>query len=97
MPHTHSAEKRHRQDEKRRLHNRAIKKAIKTQIKAFFATLTDGTAEAKAKEFTAAVKKLDRAAAKRVIHPNAAARKKSQLARKLHSKAPGAPAASAKA
>jgi len=97
MPHTHSAEKRHRQDEKRRLHNRATKKAIKVQIKTFLSTLTDGTVEAKAKEFTAAVKKLDRAAAKRVIHPNAAARKKSQLARKLQAKTAGGPAATAKA
>jgi small subunit ribosomal protein S20 len=96
MPHTHSAEKRHRQDEKRRLHNRGIKKAIKVQIKAFLATLTDGTAEAKAKEFTAAVKKLDRAAAKRVIHPNSAARKKSQLARKLQGKTGGGSGATAK-
>jgi ribosomal protein S20 len=34
----------------------------------------------------AAIRKLDKAAAKRVIHPNAAARKKSQLARQLATK-----------
>ena len=34
MPHTRSAKKNLRKTEKRRLHNRAIKKAIKTQIKA---------------------------------------------------------------
>jgi len=89
MPHTHSAEKRLRQNEKRRLHNRAIKKSIKVQIKAFLAALTDGTPETVAAEYTSAVKKLDKAAAKRVVHPNLAARKKSQLARQLHAQAAG--------
>jgi small subunit ribosomal protein S20 len=45
------------------------------------------------KEFTLAAKKLDKAAAKRVIHPNLAARKKSQLARLLRDKEKAAPAA----
>lgn len=83
MPHTPSAEKSLRQDEKRRLRNKAAKKAIKIQIKSFVASLSGGDAAA---EFKAAVRKLDKAAAKRVIHPNAAARKKSQLARKLAAK-----------
>ena len=86
MPHTNSAEKRHRQDEKRRLRNRAAMKALKGQVKKFEAVVNDGSAEVKAAEFKAAVKKLDKAAAKRVIHPNAAARKKSQLAKKLLAK-----------
>jgi small subunit ribosomal protein S20 len=80
MPHTPSAEKSLRQDEKRRLRNRAAKKAIKGQIKTFLGALDGGDAAAELKN---AIRKLDKAAAKRVIHPNAAARKKSQLARKL--------------
>jgi len=91
MPHTKSAKKSLRQDEKRRARNRAVKKALKTQLKKFAGTVTDGTAEQKQAEFIAAVKRLDKAAARRVIHPNAAARKKSQLARQLA--APAAPAA----
>ena len=83
MPHTKSAEKSLRQGEKRRLRNRAAKKAIRVQIKSFVAALGGGDAAA---EFKAAIRKLDKAAAKRVIHPNAAARKKSQLARKLAAK-----------
>ena len=83
MPHTKSAKKALRQDAKRRDRNKAVKKAIKAQIKKFTGVLTAGTAEQKQAEFVAAVKKLDKAAARRVIHPNAAARKKSQLARKL--------------
>ena len=83
MPHTKSAEKSLRQDEKRRLRNRAAKKAIKVQIKSFVAALDGGDA---ATEMKAAIRKLDKAAAKRVIHPNAAARKKSQIARKFATK-----------
>ena len=86
MPHTRSAKKHLRKDEKRRQHNRAIKSTIKTQIKKVMATAASGTVDQLRKEFTVAVKKLDRAAAKRVVHPNLAARKKSQLARLLNLK-----------
>jgi ribosomal protein S20 len=85
MPHTKSAKKHQRQSEKRRLHNRAIKKAIKTQIKRFEEAVS-GAVEALRQQYNLAAKKLDKAAAKRVIHPNLAARKKSQLARALHQK-----------
>ena len=86
MPHTKSAKKALRQDEKRRDRNRAVKKALRTQLKKFATVLKDGTAEQKQAEFVACVKKLDKAAVRRVIHPNAAARKKSQLALKLAAK-----------
>jgi len=86
MPHTKSAKKSLRQDEKRRARNRAVKKVLKNQLKKLAGVHTDGTAEQKQAEFVAAVKLLDKAAARRVIHPNAAARKKSQLARQLAAK-----------
>jgi small subunit ribosomal protein S20 len=89
MPHTKSAKKALRQDQKRRDRNRAVKKALKTQMKKFTAALTGGTADQKQAEFLACVKHLDKAAARRVIHPNAAARKKSQLALKLAAKPKG--------
>ena len=86
MPHTRSAKKNQRKTEKRRLHNRAIKKAIKTQIKKVEEVAESGAAEQLRTEYNLAAKKLDKAAAKRVIHPNLAARKKSQLARLVHAK-----------
>jgi small subunit ribosomal protein S20 len=86
MPHTRSAKKNLRKSEKRRLANRAHKRAVKTQVKRFLAAV-DGPIDELKKEFNLAAKKLDKAAAKRVIHPNLAARKKSQLARALHAKA----------
>jgi small subunit ribosomal protein S20 len=93
MPHTKSAKKRLRQNEKRRLRNRAMKSTIKTQIKQVLATAQGGTVEELQKQYNVAAKKLDHAAAKRIIHPNLAARKKSQLARLLNQKkaAPAAP------
>jgi small subunit ribosomal protein S20 len=86
MPHTRSAKKQLRKSRSRRLHNRAIKKTIKTQIKKVLETSEKGTLEELKKEFIVAVKKLDTAAAHRVVHPNLAARKKSQLAKLLHRK-----------
>lgn len=86
MPHTKSAKKRLRQNEKRRLRNRATKKAIKTQIKKVLAACKQGDLEQLRKEFKVAAKKLDKAAARRIIHANLAARKKSQLARMVHGK-----------
>jgi small subunit ribosomal protein S20 len=85
MPHTRSAKKNQRKNEKRRLRNRAAKSAIKTQVKRFLAAV-DGPTDQLRKEYNLAAKKLDKAAAKRIIHPNLAARKKSQLARALHRK-----------
>lgn len=85
MPHTRSAKKNVRKIEKRRLHNRAVKKAIKKQLRSF-AEAQDAPIEQLRSEFKLAAKKLDKAAAKRVIHPNLAARKKSQLARVLQAK-----------
>jgi small subunit ribosomal protein S20 len=85
MPHTRSAKKNLRKSEKRRLHNRAVKRTLKTHIKRFVAAL-DGPIEKLREEYNLAAKRLDKAAAKRIIHPNLAARKKSQMARKLHQK-----------
>jgi small subunit ribosomal protein S20 len=86
MPHTRSAKKNLRKTEKRRLYNRAIKKGIKKQIKQFLEVAAGGTVEDLRKEYNLTAKKLDKAAARHVVHPNLAARKKSQLARQLHEK-----------
>ena len=98
MPHLKSAKKRLRQNIKRRDHNRATKKALKKQLKAVFEVGGDkaATTEQLKKEATAAVKKLDKAAAKRVIHPNNAARKKSQIARLINAKSKAPPVAAEK-
>jgi small subunit ribosomal protein S20 len=87
MPHTRSAAKYLRKTEKRRLRNRAVKKAIKTQIKKFMDVAKAGNVDELQKELVVTAKKLDKAAAKRVVHPNMAARKKGQLAKLVNAKA----------
>ncbi|HEX6938293.1 MAG TPA: 30S ribosomal protein S20 [Longimicrobiales bacterium] len=80
MANSRSAEKRIRQAEKRRLRNRMQRSRLKTAIKKVLAATAADDALAAYRE-TAAM--LDRLATRRVIHPNKAARKKSQLAKKV--------------
>jgi small subunit ribosomal protein S20 len=88
MPNNAAAEKRMRQEQKRRLHNRSIKSIVKTQItKARQAITTDSVSAEDAQDSVrAAVSELDRAAKKGVIHPNNAARRKSRLMKQLNAK-----------
>ena len=79
MPTTKSAKKHLRQSTERRAKNRATKSSIKTQIRKVRAAVAAGDLAKAETEFRLAAKKLDRAGAKRVIHPNAAARTKSRL------------------
>jgi small subunit ribosomal protein S20 len=81
MPHTSSAKKRLRQTMKRRGRNRASLKAVKKQIKKVEEMAAKSPGDQLLAEIKNAIKKLDKAAARRVIHPNQAARKKSQLDR----------------
>ena len=83
MANTPSAEKRIRQERKRNEHNRAQRSRLKTAIRKV-EDATDASAAAEAYRETAAL--LDRLATRRLIHPNKAARKKSQLARAIQKK-----------
>jgi small subunit ribosomal protein S20 len=76
---TRSAEKAHRQSIKRRLRNRAVKSATKTAIKRANETIAAGDIDVAREAVRAAIKTLDRAAQKGVIHPNNAGRRKSRL------------------
>jgi small subunit ribosomal protein S20 len=86
MPHTRSAKKNLRKNEKRRLQNRSVKKAIKSEIKKAESLAASESLDALQAQCRLAIKKLDKAAAKRIVHPNLAARKKSQLAKLMHRK-----------
>jgi small subunit ribosomal protein S20 len=84
MPNNAAAQKRMRQEQKRRLHNRSVKSLVKTQItKARQAVAVDEDAE---EAVRAAVSELDRAAKKGVIHRNNAARRKSRLMKQLNAR-----------
>jgi small subunit ribosomal protein S20 len=81
MPHSRSAKKNLRKGEKRRVLNRAAKKAIKLQIKELLAVAKEGSIDQLKQAYNLAAKKLDKAAARKIVHANLAARRKSQLAR----------------
>lgn len=78
MPTIKSAEKRLRQSRKRREHNQSIRSGIRTLFHRIEETDSVEDAEELLQQLYA---RLDRAAGKDVIHPNKAARKKSQAAR----------------
>ena len=79
MPHNKSAKKRLRQNLERRAKNRSVKSSVKTQVRKVREAIAAGDVAKAETELRLAAKKLDRAGAKRVIHPNAAARTKSRL------------------
>lgn len=79
MPQTKSAKKRLKQNEKRRAANRAGRSKLRTLIKKVDAAIQEGNPETIKGAFQTAQKALDQAAAKRLIHANAAARLKSRL------------------
>jgi small subunit ribosomal protein S20 len=74
--------KRNRTNELDRQRNKAVRSQLKTKVKAAEKAVGDD-AEAALAAATAAVSVIDRAATKGVIHKNAAARKKSRLAKRL--------------
>ncbi len=82
MANTSSARKRIKQNEKRRLRNRALRSAIRSAVKTARAAVA-GKAPKAAEDVHAAIRELDRAVSRGVIHRNTAARKKSSLARSL--------------
>ena len=80
MPNIKSAKKRVLVTEVKNARNRAFKTALKTSLKKF--DVAEG--EAKQVAYKEAVKSVDQAVAKGVMHKNTAARKKSQLTKKLN-------------
>jgi small subunit ribosomal protein S20 len=78
-----SALKKNRQDQKRRIRNRAHASRLRTQMKKIGDALQSGDATTAAGMMKETVSLVDRTAKHRVIHPNAASRTKSRLARAL--------------
>ena len=84
MPNIKSAKKRVKIIEKKTLRNNMIKSEYKTVIKKFENALNSGNVEEAETLFSQATKKIDQACSKGVIVKNTAARKKSNLAKKLN-------------
>lgn len=83
MPQRRTALKRLRVDKTKHLHNKRLKTDLKSSIKKFLSLVSAKNAKEVKEFFPTIIAKLDRAAAKGIIHKNTAARKKSQFTRRL--------------
>ncbi len=83
MPNIKSAKKRVKVIATKTLRNKSINSELKTDVKKANLAIENG-AENKAEAVRVAMKRIDKAAAKGILHKNTAARRKSALARKLN-------------
>ncbi|MDR1923268.1 MAG: 30S ribosomal protein S20 [Planctomycetaceae bacterium] len=83
MPNIKSAKKRLRQNIVLRERNRSSRSFIRNRCKNVLQAIKEGNVEEAERLFQVATKALDQAGAKRIIHKNAAARKKSRLSAKI--------------
>ena len=83
MPNIKSAKKRVVVNNKRAMRNKSTNSALKTAIKKANLAIESGAADKEAL-VTVAIKKIDQAAAKGLLHKNNAARKKSALVNRLN-------------
>jgi small subunit ribosomal protein S20 len=87
MANIRSQIKRNRQNETRRLRNKAVRSELNTRTKHAIGAAEAG-AENSEEALKLAIKRIDKAAAKGVIHKNQAARRKSRLVRRTAASAP---------
>ena len=84
MPNIKSAKKRVLVSKVNNERNKMAKSALKTTLKKFEAAVAEGNKEQADSAYTAAVKCIDQAVKKGIIHKNNAARKKSSIALKMN-------------
>jgi small subunit ribosomal protein S20 len=96
LAHSKSALKRWRQNEAHRERNKGVRTESRTAVRKAHTTIDTGSSDEAQAAIREATAVLDRAAKRRVIHPNAASRHKSRLMRQLN-KAAGAAVVEAEA
>jgi small subunit ribosomal protein S20 len=84
LPHSKSAQKEVRVAKKRQFRNKSIRSLCKTKISKAEKLIFSGELNLGREAVVDAVSVLDKAAEKRVIHANNAARRKSRLMKKLN-------------
>ncbi len=84
MPQLKSAEKRLRQNVKRRRRNRAQRAEIRTETRRLLRTIESGDREAARESLRRVFSLLDSAAGRGTVKKNSVARRKSRLARKIN-------------
>ena len=82
MANIKSAMKRNRQNEKRRLANRAVRAELRTRTRSVLEAAEAGADDTDEK-LKAAIKRIDMAASKGTMHKNTAARTKSRLVKRV--------------
>lgn len=87
MPNIKSAKKRVLVTRVKSAQNQTVKSALKTILKKFDAAVVGGNKQEAEAAYKVAVKAVDRAAAKHIMHKNNAANKKSALTLKLNAMA----------
>lgn len=82
MPNTKAQAKSVRQNEGRRLRNKAVKSQLKTSVRRFNEAAAAGNVDEATTRMRQACRQLDKAASRGVIHKNQAANRKSAIARR---------------
>ncbi|MBR4295682.1 MAG: 30S ribosomal protein S20 [Clostridia bacterium] len=85
MPNIKSAKKRVKVTASKTMQNKILRTALKTEMKKYEAAVLAGDKAAAEVAYKAAVKRIDKAVCRGIIHKNAAAHKKSQFTKKLAS------------
>lgn len=84
MPNIKSAMKRDKLSKIANMRNKAERTELKTNIKKFNAAVGEGNRDAAVSTYKVAVKSVDHAVSKGILHKNNAAHKKSKMAIKLN-------------
>ena len=85
MPNIKSAKKRVKVTASKTLQNKILRTGLKTEMKKYEAAVLAGDKTAAEAAYKSAVKRLDKAVCRAIIHKNTAAHKKSQFTKKLAS------------
>ena len=85
MANNKSQEKRNRQNEKRRLANKAVRSELKTRTRRAVAAAEAGDGDAAKEALRLAQRRIDSAVSSGVLHRNTAARRKSRLEKQVRS------------
>ena len=84
MPNIKRAKKRVKTTETRTLRNKMYSSEMKTIIKKFDMAVESGDKDAAKAAYLAAVKKVDQASARGILHKNTASHRKSKFTKKLN-------------
>ena len=84
LPTIQSAKKRVLVNQTKAARNKAAKSALKTQLKYFDAAINEGNRSEADKRYKEAVKAVDQAAARGLMHKNTAANRKSKMTLRLN-------------